>query len=511
MTKRNTKPKGKRSVGKERPVWPEGEVPTGPELEDLLRRSRPELIEHAQRIGLKGVNRLTKAALAAQIQQANRPPAVPLEEPKPATSHHKFDLGFAPGEPREQVHDIPWGYGQDRVTAMSVDPERLYVYWEVTDEAIGRARTGLGSRGSDAWLNLRVYDVTNRIFDGTNAHAYFDHSVSRTDRQWFFFLGRPTSTVVVEVGLKSSEGYFVRIARSGRADFPRRESASLGGVEWLTVRSASGAVGAPTFESREVPAIFGGAPPSGQAELVRVWDIRRTHADWGGEWTIRDESFGGAWQEWGEWARTIEWEGPVVRTTWESGPFTYPVEPPSYVEERYEGPVTLRSVNGTTHIVHGAKQVVIRGIGARAERRVLAVWEVYHSWPTQGGVAVRQVGEATGSRGGSEQLLRGASEVRWGAASELRLGGASELYLLGASELRYLGASELLYSGASEWRARGASEVRYVGASEWRERGASESLYAGASERVRGGASERVWPGASEHRPRFPEGPSAER
>ena len=213
----------------------------------------------------------------------------------------------------------------------------------------------------------------------------------------------------------------------------------------------------------------------------------------------------------GESARTIEWEGPVVRTTWESGPFTYPVEPPSYVEERYEGPVTVRSVNGTTRIVHGAKQVVIRGIGARAERRVLAVWEVSHSWPTQGGVAVRQVGEATGPRGGSEQLLRGASEVRWGAASELRLGGASELYLLGASELRYLGASELLYSGASEWRARGASEVRYVGASEWRERGASESFYAGASERLRGGASERVWPGASEHRPRFPEGPSAER
>jgi hypothetical protein len=511
MTKRNPSPTGKRSAGKERPVRPEREVTTVPELEDLLRRSRPELIEHARRIGLKGVNRLTKAELAAQIQEAGRPLSVSSEESKPANTHHKFDLGFAPGEPREQAQDIPWSYGQDRVTTMSVDPERLYVYWEVTDEAIERARAALGSGGSDAWLNLRVYDVTNRIFDGTNAHAYFDHSVSRTDRQWFFFLGRPTSTAVAEVGLKSSEGYFVRIARSGRADFPRRESASPGGVEWLTVWSASGEVGAPTFESREVPAIFGGAPPSGQAEPVRVWDIRRTHAGGNGEWMFRDESFGGTWQEWGEWARTIAWEGPVVRTTWESGPFTYPVAPPSYVEERYEGPVTVRSVNGTTHIVHGAKQVVIRGIGARAERRVLAVWEIHHSWPTQEGVAVRQAGEATVPRGGSERLAGGASEVRWSAASELRLGGASELYLLGASELRYLGASELFSSGASEWRARGASEVRYVGASEWRERGASEWSYAGASERLRGGASERVWPGASEHRPRFPDGPSAER
>jgi hypothetical protein len=487
---------------------PEREAHTVPEPEDLLRRTRPELIEYAQSIGLTGVHRLTKAALAAQIQEAGRQRGEPAAELEHANTLHKFDLGLAPDEPYEQARDIPWGYGQDRVTAMSVDPERLYVYWEVTDEALERARAGLGPGGPDAWLNLRVYDVTNRIFDGTNAHAYFDHSVSRTDRQWFFFLGRPTSTTVVEVGLKSSEGYFVRIARSGRVDFPRREPASAGGVEWLTVRSASGEVGTPTFESREVAATFGGAAPDGQAEPVRVWDIRRTHAGWNSESTVRDESFGTKWQEWGEWARTIEWEGPVVRTTWESGPFTYPVETVRYVEERYEGPVTIRSVNGTTHIVQGARQVVIRGIGARAERRVLAVWEIHRSWPIHERVALRQGGETAGPRGGSEQLVRGASEVRWQGASELRLGGASEIYLLGASELRYLGASELFYSGASEWRARGASEMRYVGASEWRERGASEFFYAGASERLQGGASERVWPGASEKRPRFPGGPS---
>ena len=38
--------------------------------------------------------------------------------------------------------DIPWGYGQDRVTGMVVDPDRLYVYWEVTDDAIARRAPG---------------------------------------------------------------------------------------------------------------------------------------------------------------------------------------------------------------------------------------------------------------------------------------------------------------------------------------------------------------------------------
>jgi hypothetical protein len=102
---------------------------------------------------------------------------------------------------------------------MVVDPERLYVYWEVTDDAIERARGALGPGGPDAWLCLRVYDVTGRIFDGTNAHSYFDHAVSRDDRQWFFFIGKPASTAVGELRLRSHEGFFVRVARSGRADF----------------------------------------------------------------------------------------------------------------------------------------------------------------------------------------------------------------------------------------------------------------------------------------------------
>ena len=83
--------------------------------------------------------------------------------------------------------NIPWGYGHDRVTAMVVDPERLYVYWEVTDDAIAARARGAGRRRAQrAWLNLRVYDITGRLFDGTNAHSYFDHRLDRHDRQWFF-------------------------------------------------------------------------------------------------------------------------------------------------------------------------------------------------------------------------------------------------------------------------------------------------------------------------------------
>src|SRR5262249_6771269 len=462
-------------------------------LERLLRLTRRQLVEGARYLGLTDVDRLTKDVLASKFLQVLRG-LVPAAEPQAEDSGDvppKLDI-LAPTEEAD-AEPIPWGYGQDRVTAMVVDPERLYVYWEVTDEAIERARAGLGPGGSDAWLNLRVYDVTSRIFDGTNAHAYFDQSVSPTDRQWFFLIGKPMSTAMVELGLKSHEGYFVRVARSGRADFPRAEPASGAGVEWLTVHAATGPVGEPAANGHTPVSVHPTPEPPAHVEPVRVWDIRRTHAALDGDWIIRDESFGTGWESTFEWAGThgIEWQGPVTRTSWEAGPFAYPVEASPYVEERYDGTVTMRSVEGGTHVVYGPWRVVIRGLEARAERKVLAIWQTYRSWVAHTGAASYIVTRGARTPGGSGQIALGASELRWRAASEVRLGGASEVYRLGASELRYLGASETLSAGASEWRLRGASELRFLGASQWLYGGASEQRYAGASEQRHAGASEQ--------------------
>jgi len=438
-------------------------------LEALLQRTRRQLLDCARYLDLTGIQRLTKDALAGRLQQVLRSLAARAtpEAEEPSDRAHRFDLG-RPRETTAAVEHIPWGYGQDRVTAMVVDPDRLYVYWEVTDEAIARARADLGPGGRDATLTLRLYDVTNRIFDGTNAHSSFEQRVERTDRQWFFFLGKPTSTSIVELGLKSPEGQFVRMARSGRADFPRREPTSEGPVEWLTVHAVSGDVGqpAPGVGCSTAPA---SPAPSVREEPARVWDIRRTHGAVDVEVLRRDESL---WEEWvasfersGE--RSFEWHGPLVETTWEAGPFSLPVAAVRYVEERYGGDVTVHSVGGTTRVVYGPWRVVIRGIGASATRRILAVWETYRSGETRAGASTATTTSlARRAPSGSGYLVFGASERTWLEASEVRLGGASEIYLLGASEIRFLGASETLYSGASERMYLGASERLGRGASD---------------------------------------------
>lgn len=491
---------------------------------EFARFTQKQLFECTKHLALKGTSKLSKDQLVERILeelnslQAPEPVAKPAKAEKAAKGKgepgeavaqlsHKFELG-ARGKVEEPT-SIPWSYGYDRVTGMAVDPERLFVYWEVSDDSIARARAGLGAAGQDAWLSLRIYDTTGRIFDGTNAHSYFDHGLDRGDRQWFFHVGKPASSAFVDIGMKSREGFFVKIARSGRIDFPRREPVAWVEPEWLSVRSVWGPVehaGRGAYVRPNIPAAGPGGGGEGAGagtagphpaprrhvallpweEIIHMGEGGRVEVT---EWE-QHFSEGGT-----ELHRHMTWESPVMISAWEAGPFTHPVEAPEPTREQFVGPTRVYRVGGRTHVVHGPWQVVIRGIGAHYGRAVVARWEIFRSWITEGSLG------AEGTRRearipGSSEMMAGASEKRWRQGSEVRLGGASEVFFLGASEVLARGASERLFMGASQYMLRGASERLVGGASEVRMRGASERMLGGASERL--GASERRLGGASE-------------
>jgi hypothetical protein len=509
----------------------------------LAKLTHHQLFECSKRLGQKGTAKLAKVALAQRVwedlskllspgsasakengkaagnpspkakraEEAAKAPDPAMEIPEPEPISHKFELG-AHGQ-AEEPRNIPWAYGYDRVTGMAVDPDKLFVYWEVTDQAVERARAGLGAGGKDAWLNLRVYDTTGRIFDGTNAHTYFDHGLDRSDRQWFFHIGKPSSSAFIDVGLRSPEGYFIKIVRSGRIDFPRRESAGFTEPEWLTVRSTWGPV---EHAGRGLPArsatpmveealgehtqLPGGPSPAPRRHVALLpWEESVLVGEGGRrevtEWEVH--SVEGTT----EYHRQTYWESPVSISSWEAGPFTQPVEAPEAIRQAFVGPTRLYRVGGRTHVVHGPWQVVIRGLGAHFGHAVVARWEIYKSWIADEvkEVQVRDPHPVL-APGASEQLLVGASERRWRYASEARLGGASEVFFMGASEIKARGASERMYLGASQWVMRGSSEQRFAGASEVRLAGASEVRLAGASEQRLVGASERRLGAGSEGR-----------
>jgi hypothetical protein len=570
----------------------------------LMKLTQRELLDAARVLGLSKVSKLNKQALLAKvwealqvagvipIDEAAGQPAVPVSkrqgerrpppptngdakggsartDPLPVTpinvapdpreveqsapaAAHKFDVGegtgaragtqdFARLREEAQSH-IPWSYAQNKVTALPVDPDRLFVYWEVTQTAVDHARGALGPGGAAAWLSLRIYDVTGRLFDGNNAHSYFDQGVGNEVRQWFFQIGRPTSQAIVEIGLKSHEGYFAKIARSGRLEFPRKEPVAWSDPEWMTVQVGTGHVeGAGTGLAGAGHGASAGGPggDGGQGAPGGGWGPGGGFGDPGGfETTVSMDSVPGVrrriWlgrshhelgafegQETWSWEeidseqlspeviQSFSWEGDSELTSWEAGPFEYPVEIPALVKERYGdsygGPAKIFRTGGRTHVVWGPWQVIIKGLGGHAERRVISRWQMERAFTTRVWREVVTTGETATPLGSSGS---GSSE-RWGrAGSELRLMGASERYTLGASELRFAGASErgfmgasqLLMRGATERLFRGASELAYAGASERRLGGASERRYAGASERRLGGASEWRLGGGSELR-----------
>jgi hypothetical protein len=413
----------------------------------------------------------------------------------------KFDVG-APRRPFDGA-ELPWAYGEDRITATARDPDSLYVYWEITDGGIAGARRRLGTGGEVAWCNLRLYETTGRDFDGTNANDYFDIGVGREDRERFVMIHRPGASFHAEIGMMSKDGYFQPIARSGRAECPRASPGSNQGLEWMTVTTHAAHPTARPYISKfsgPAPLSYAPAPGVSSDEQPPSYGTRAsavTHEQWSESqtWTWAhpstiDVRWEGPWL-FGEWH--AEWRthwlgmGSTETTTWRVGPFPLDVGD-GRIEVRFVGgvPASLRDeVSGLE--IFGPWQITIRSFDVEPHHRVLGTWNVH--WVTVSPPYVQRWLTAlerrsthtfrrevlTGFASGAQALVEiGASEMWRIGGSERRWIGASERWALGGTEVLWLGASQLLFGGASALLARGASEVRW------------------------GGASERLWPGASE-------------
>ena len=516
------------------------------------RRRKKQLLDCAARLGLKGVSKLSREDLAGRIEVAfaglaglhvrvrrsRRAGAVGRRSRERRRCRSRTSSTSGPARtPCRCPRTFP---GATATTASRRWPSirlRLYVYWEVTDDAIAAARAGLGAGGERAWLNLRVYDITGRLFDGTNAHSYFDHRVERHERQWFFAIDKPTSTACVEVGLRSEEGYFVKIARSGRVDFPRtragrrRRRRVAERARRDAVRSAAAVAGAPAGGgARRRRSGPGGrrrrrrraaaAAPAARPASRRWQDwtrgraasrSRAASACSGARWQ-RQEAHRHQWTS--DWART-EWVGPVLRTEWESGPFTYPVDVPAgSIEVQDNGEVSVRSEGGRTHVMYGPWQVVIRGIGARAERRVLGTWEYRRQIAVEGGVERDDDGRrrlragqlGVDDDGRQRARLDGRQRAAVARRQRAVAAGRERDAVRGRQRARVPGRQRVPLprrqrAAAARAPASGAWAARPNGCS----RARASSMYAGASERMLGGASERFggaserFGGASEH------------
>jgi hypothetical protein len=184
------------------------------------RERKAKIVKGApERIKGKGVSRAEKKEV--------------LGEKETAVERTKFYAVEAPVMPRAMPQDLPWGYGQDKIVLQVRDPWWIHAYWEVTNPTYERLKNELKDEFYRVRRILRVYDVSQIIFDGKNAHRFFDIQINEHSNNWYIDTGGPGRSWCVDLGLLLSDGRFIMIVRSNTVCTPIEGPSWIMDEEWM--------------------------------------------------------------------------------------------------------------------------------------------------------------------------------------------------------------------------------------------------------------------------------------
>jgi len=124
---------------------------------------------------------------------------------------------------------------ETRVVLLPVDPYLAHIYWKIASDQLEKAKEGLGSDYGRSRAALRFYDVTNVVFDGTNACSFFDVYVDLQSKKWYVNLQSPERSYFVELGLKAEDGFLFPFARSDIVETPCDRPAARGDERYMIV------------------------------------------------------------------------------------------------------------------------------------------------------------------------------------------------------------------------------------------------------------------------------------
>ncbi|MEL7571343.1 MAG: DUF4912 domain-containing protein, partial [Eubacteriaceae bacterium] len=115
-----------------------------------------------------------------------------------------------------QENELPESYGENYLSLMARDPHWIYAHWEISPPKLEEIISDYGY--SDALVNsrsvVRVYDITDTNFDGTNAKSHFDYDTNEDTHNLHISVPGLGRTYCVELGRKMPDGTFLSVLRS---------------------------------------------------------------------------------------------------------------------------------------------------------------------------------------------------------------------------------------------------------------------------------------------------------
>jgi len=184
-----------------------------------------------RRLPVKRIKRQAKSPAPMQIKkQAFVSEEVVIEKEKFSRPQALFSA------PQAFKEELPLGYDKDTLALQVRDPHWLHAYWELQYSAIERLQDSLKERFHGARLILRVYDVSQRIFNGANAHSFFDIDIADHLGNWYIEVS-PDKSWCVELGFKLRDGTFIRLLRSNTVHTPSEGPSWITDEEWMIAES----------------------------------------------------------------------------------------------------------------------------------------------------------------------------------------------------------------------------------------------------------------------------------
>lgn len=201
-----------------------------PEKKISSNKSKRRLAIKARISSKPKISRKLKVA-ESRIKTPRPSPALrPVEPPK---EEIKPNIALPPPE-RFREFTIPLGYGDNRIVLMVRDPWWLYAYWEIQRPKEEEIRNTIKLKGFDNPKSiLRIYDVTDIDFNGSNAHGFFDIELKGLANNWYIEVRKPNCSWMADIGLLTPSGDFFLLARSNCVRTPRFGMSEVTDEEWF--------------------------------------------------------------------------------------------------------------------------------------------------------------------------------------------------------------------------------------------------------------------------------------
>ncbi|HDQ25534.1 MAG TPA: DUF4912 domain-containing protein, partial [bacterium] len=129
---------------------------------------------------------------------------------------------------------IPERYHDNKIVLMARDPYWCYSYWDISSELMNEKIKAVENEESYT-LVLRVHDVTDVVFNGSNSHKHQDITVTGDANNWYINVWEAGRSYIVELGFRTESGKFILIARSNTVGTPRDRVSDKTDEEWMTV------------------------------------------------------------------------------------------------------------------------------------------------------------------------------------------------------------------------------------------------------------------------------------